>query len=118
MRFETLVQRHYQEFFGYKNLPIKFPSGYSLSIQAGLFYYSWPRQDFEDLKKYESLEVAILNPSDNFVDPDSEGNPLEQWLSKNDPFSQNQKKDQIYSYVPKEDVQRLFEFLKGWNYGT
>ncbi len=45
----------------YRNIPIKINSKFCLSIQAGEYAYSTPREDYPSNKHYIEFEVAIFH---------------------------------------------------------
>jgi len=45
----------------------EFPNKFSISVAAGKFPYSTPREDLDSEKDYSSFEVALLNPDGDFV---------------------------------------------------
>jgi len=45
----------------------EFSNGFSISVSAGKFPYSTPREDLDSEKDYSSFEVALLNLEGDFV---------------------------------------------------
>ncbi len=69
----------------------------TVSIQAGKFVYSNPREDGLDSTQYSSFEVAIFNNSEGggFV---------------TDKFLDTE--DQVAGWTPKKDIEKLLQKLK------
>ena len=82
---------------------------YSLSIQASSFHYCCPKNTFEDLDLYESMELAIINSKDEFVNiaEDTFFNDFTGLNVFNECYSCG-----VYAYVPVEDIQKLYDYIE------
>lgn len=69
----------------------------TVSIQAGKFVYSTPREDGLDSTQYSSFEVAIFNNSEDG------GFVTDKFLDTN---------DQVAGWTSKKDVEKLLQKLK------
>ena len=45
----------------------KFDNGFEISVQAGSFNYSTPRENLKSPDDFVSFEVAVFGPNDDFV---------------------------------------------------
>ena len=69
----------------------------TVSIQAGKFVYSTPREDGLDSTQYSSFEVAIFNNSEGG------GFVTDKFLDTN---------DEVAGWTPKKDIEKLLQKLK------
>ena len=69
----------------------------TVSIQAGKFVYSTPREDGLDSTQYSSFEVAIFNNSEDG------GFVTDKFLDTN---------DQVAGWTSKKDIENLLQKLK------
>ena len=83
---------------------IKLENGLSLSIQCHSFAYCNPRKGGLPLEDYTQLEVAVMDEEGNFVLEEDLGN-LANVVGSTDG-------DQVWSYMSKDNVQKLFDFMK------
>lgn len=42
---------------------------YAISIKAGLFFFSTPRKFVPDINAYKTMEIALFDEDDNWVQP-------------------------------------------------
>lgn len=83
------------EGFRFFNRRVVCADGYSISIQANNGAYCHPRKDIEDVARYDSFELGFPSEIDKSIleYAEDEDNPL----------------DTVYSYVPRDVVERLIE---------
>ena len=53
--------------FGGINAVYEFKNGWKLSVSAGEFPYSYPRENFGNPEWYSSFEVAVIDNNDDFA---------------------------------------------------
>ena len=53
--------------FGGINAVYEFKNGLKLSVSAGEFPYSYPRENFGNPEGYSSFEVAVIDNNDDFA---------------------------------------------------
>lgn len=60
-----------------------FPNGYELSVVAGAFAYSTPREDLDSADGYEAFEIAVFDQDGEFVTNQfGFGDDVQGWLSR------------------------------------
>ena len=68
--------------------------GFTLSVQAGSFVYSNPREDLLDSSQYSSFEVAIFDNEGRFI--------TERFIKE---------ADEVSGWTPKETIEELLSNL-------
>ena len=53
--------------FGGINAVYEFKNGWKISVSAGEFPYSYPRENFGNPEGYSSFEVAVIDNNDDFA---------------------------------------------------
>jgi hypothetical protein len=64
IQFKDLI---FKDHFGGINANQQFDNGWKISVSAGKFAYSTPREDLGDAAKFSSFEIAIFNPDSEFA---------------------------------------------------
>ncbi len=55
------------QYFGGINAVYEFKNGWKISVSAGEFPYSYPRENFGNPEGYTSFEVAVIDNNDDFA---------------------------------------------------
>lgn len=87
----------------YQPIPIK-DGEYWLSIQASVFHHCWPRETFDDLNMYTSMEMALMDNHGEFL---SITKILPEFTMLQDHYIHP-----IYSNAPVELIEELYQELK------
>jgi hypothetical protein len=90
--FKDLVFTKYE--YGLINGKCEFSNGFSISVSAGKFPYSTPREDLDSEKDYSSFEVALKNPDGDFIT----GELL-------------QSMDDVCGWCSREDINNMMELV-------
>jgi hypothetical protein len=72
--------------FGGINAVYEFKNGWKISVSAGEFPYSYPRENFGNPEGYSSFEVAVIDNNDDFATKritDSDDDVLG-WMSRDE----------------------------------
>ena len=85
---------------------IKFPNGLMLSIQCHSFAYCHPRKGGLPLEEYTEFEVAVMDKEGNFMLEEDLGN-IAKVVGSTDG-------DQVWAYMSKDKVQKMFDFVKNF----
>jgi len=86
---------------------ISFDNGLFLSIQCHGFAYCKPRKGGLPLSEYTRFEVAVMDKEGRFI--------LEEDLGNIAKIVGSTDGDQVWSYMTKENVQKMFDFIKSFD---
>ena len=89
MKEEQITFKHLPflvKHFGGINAVYEFKNGWKISVSAGEFPYSYPRENFGNPDGYSSFEVAVIDDKDNWATKrvsDSDDDVLG-WMSRDE----------------------------------
>ncbi len=99
MDFREFIQRD-SRLGGYFNKPIPLgETGYKLSIQAGEYHYSQPKEHRANIYDYTHLEVGLFTPNGRLVGGGSGGEGPDWWPAKGN----------VWGYASVDDINTLIE---------